>query len=93
MLKNPAEYEKDTLSAKFTAIFRQVSTALIYQVSLLVTARDLRWINRERLQLKWQMHNRPVMATVLGMPCVIQALNSNSNLMEISAEDTIMSVA
>jgi hypothetical protein len=46
MLKSPAEYERDISSAKFTAISLQVSPCFATRC-LLVTARELWWMNHE----------------------------------------------
>jgi hypothetical protein len=37
---------------------------------MLVTGRELGWMNQERLELKMGTHNRSVMVTVYETPCI-----------------------
>jgi hypothetical protein len=46
MLRNTAEYERDTASAKFAPFLAKI-LLLPNHVSLLVTARELWWINQK----------------------------------------------
>jgi hypothetical protein len=46
MLKNPASMKRDTSSAKFMAISREVPPCFVTR-SLLVTDRELQWMNQE----------------------------------------------
>jgi hypothetical protein len=50
---------------------------LRYQLSLLVTSRELWWMNQEWLELRWRTHNRSVMVLVHGTPCAIPSCNSS----------------
>jgi hypothetical protein len=52
---------------------------LSYQVSLLVIARELWWVNQEWLELRLGTHNRSVMVAVLGTHCAIPPRNSKNN--------------
>jgi hypothetical protein len=79
ILKNPAEYEKDISSAKFTAISRQV-LLLRYLASLMVTARELWWMNRELLELKWGTAFQKWLQC-MGCLVLYQPLNININSM------------
>jgi hypothetical protein len=57
MLKNPAEYERNILSAKFTAIVRQVFHDLLLGVSAGVCQRAL-LDESEMIGTLMRMHNR-----------------------------------
>jgi hypothetical protein len=45
----PAEYNRDTLSAKFKGIFCQISASLL---DVLATTRELWWMNQEYVELR-----------------------------------------
>lgn len=77
MLKNTAEYEKDTSWAKLTTISCQTSPVTLPVVSVGYCQRDL----ADKLgKIRPQMgtHNGSVMVSVLGTPCAILTLKSKS---------------
>jgi hypothetical protein len=76
MLKNPAEYEGDIWSAKFTAISSQVSPSSLSDVSAGYYQEGM---VDESGMIRTQMgkHNRSVMVPVLGTPCTTPTRDSN----------------
>jgi hypothetical protein len=52
---------------------------LRYHVSLLVTARELWWMNQEWLERRWGTHTRSEMVAVHGTLCTILPRNNNSS--------------
>jgi hypothetical protein len=50
MLKIPAEYERDTSSAKFKGISSQLRASLL---GVCAETKELWWMNQEWLQLRW----------------------------------------
>jgi hypothetical protein len=77
--------EVSILSAKFTAICHQISCFATR--CLLVTARELWWMNQERLELRLGMHNRSVMVAVHGTPCAIPPHNISKYMLMQSSEE------
>jgi len=66
MLKIPAEYERDTSSPKYTAIFRQVSSPLLLGVSAGYCQRAL--VDESgMITIQMGMHNSSEMVTVQGL--------------------------
>jgi hypothetical protein len=47
-------------------------------MSLLVISRDVWWMNHKFLELRYGTHNRSEMVAVLGTPCAIPPISSNS---------------
>jgi hypothetical protein len=76
MLKIPMEYNR-FLPAKLMDICCQSSSQLCYWMSLLVSARELWWMNQEWLELRWGHTVNQKMATVLGTVCTIPHSNGN----------------
>jgi hypothetical protein len=75
MLMNLLAYERDTLLTKFKVIFTKF-LLLRYQVCLLVTDRELWWMN-QKLSNSDGGNNRLVMVEVLGTPYATPPGNSS----------------
>jgi hypothetical protein len=76
MLKNPAEYGRDTTSEQVMTISHQASLALLLGVSTGVCKRDL--VDESgMIRTQIGMHNRSLMPAVLGTPFAILPHNSN----------------
>jgi hypothetical protein len=79
LLKKPAGMRRDTSSAKFTAISRQVSPASLLGVSAGYYQRAL--VDESgRIRTQMGKHNRSVMVSVYGTLCAIPPVNCNNNI-------------
>jgi hypothetical protein len=93
MLKNPAEYERDTLSAKFEPFLAKFLPASFPDVSAGICQRAL---VDKTIMIRTQIgtRNRSEMAAVHGTLCVIQHSNSkqysSSNVLLCSNADVEM---
>jgi hypothetical protein len=77
-VKEPYEYQTDASSAKFTAIYRQVSPASLPNVFASYCQRAL--VDESgMIGTQARMHNRSAMVAVHGTPCAIPPRNSYIN--------------
>jgi hypothetical protein len=73
MLKNPAEYDRDTSWSKFKDVSRQLYASLL---DVSAATREFWWMNQELLKLRWGHSIDQKMAAVHGALCRIPARNS-----------------
>jgi hypothetical protein len=74
MLKNPAEYDRDTSWSKFKDVFRQLYASLL---DVSAATGEFWWMNQELLKLRWGRSIDQKMAAVHGTLCRIPTRNSN----------------
>jgi hypothetical protein len=76
MLKIPAEFVRGTSPAKLPSTASEVFPALPVCLSA-IFPRELWWMNRELLELRWGRIINQKMAAVHGKLCTIPPRNSN----------------
>jgi hypothetical protein len=72
MLKIPAQYDRDTTSAKLNGFCSQFPASLLGALT-----REIWLINQKLLEFRWGRTRDHKMASVHGMLCAISPSNSN----------------